>query len=296
MSDSSELDPSIDAPIRALLIEDNPGDARLAQVYLSESASYSVSVDTAQSLSEGIKAVGNGSFDIVLLDLTLPDSEGLATFTTFFKAAPHLPIVVLSGQEDEVLARRLVQLGAQDSLPKDLMSGPLIRRTVSHAIERKQIHEQLRSMQMQLIQAEKMESIGRLAAGVAHEVKNPLARISMGMDYLTSGIKANDPNLPEVLAKMKAAVKRADKIIRGLLDFSSARNLGLENASINEIIETALVLVDHELNTRRIIVCCDFGPSLSPVKVDAERWSTSLLMYCSMPSKRLMRRKMTGAS
>ena len=131
----------------------------------------------------------------------------------------------------------------------------------------KEASEQLRSIQLQLIEAEKMKSIGRLAAGVAHEVKNPLAIITMGVDYL-EGLPSEDENSREILLEMRAAVKRADNVIRGLLDFSAPRQLELAEASLTEIIEHALVLVRGEMTGRQFEVRTDFQPSLPPLRLD----------------------------
>lgn len=265
------------APWKVLLVEDNPGDARLAQEYMREDPHFQVTCDAATSLAEGLEKVRENAYDVVLLDLTLPDSTGFATFEKFYAEASQLPIIVLSGQEDELLAREIVHHGGQDSMPKDLMSGPLMRRSIRHAIERKHIHEELRSIQMQLIQAEKMDSVGRLAAGVAHEVKNPLARIAMGLEYLSSGIDPNDPNVPIVLQRMEDAVGRAETIISGLLNYSSNRVLGMEEIHPENLVKGALLLVDHELKAHSVDVeICTQG-DLPPIRVDKAKMEQALI-------------------
>ena len=132
-------------------------------------------------------------------------------------------------------------------------------------------------MQMQLIQSEKMESIGRLAAGVAHEVKNPLAQILMGIDYLSTGIEPGDPNVPKILISMEHALQRADKIVRGLLDFSSDRKLGLVETDINALLEKALVLVEIRLKELSIELGKDFGQDIPNVKLDPVKMEQVLI-------------------
>lgn len=273
----ASTDQSSRTPWRVLLVEDNPGDARLAMEYMREDPHFQVECDAVSSLGEGLDRVTEHHYDVVLLDLTLPDSTGFSTFEKFYAHASHLPIIVLSGQEDELLAREIVHHGGQDSMPKDLMSGPLMRRSIRHAIERKQIHEELRATQMQLIQAEKMESVGRLAAGVAHEVKNPLARIAMGLEYLDSGIDPEDPNVPIVIQRMEDAVQRAESIISGLLNYASNRVLGMEEIAPEALVRGALLLVDHELKAHSVEVEVVSDDPLPNIRVDKAKMEQALI-------------------
>ena len=110
----------------------------------------------------------------------------------------------------------------------------------------KRMHEQMNGLQFQLIEAEKAKSIARLAAGVAHEVKNPLAIISMGIEFLTMQVGTNVV-ASKVLQEISDAVQRADSVIKGLLDFSVPKQLTMEPCNVNEIIQAALVLVRGEL-------------------------------------------------
>jgi signal transduction histidine kinase len=259
---------------RILVIEDNPGDARLiAECFRESGDPFVTELKNVKTLKEALETLDAGQADFVMLDLSLPDSNGLDTFRAIQEKAPKLPIVVLSGNENEELAAEIVKMGAQDSLSKDFLgmelSAALIRRTVRHAIERKHAHESLKSIQMQLIQAEKLESIGRLAAGVAHEVRNPLARVKLGLDYLQAGIDPNDKNLPMVIERMTSAIAKADTILRGMLDFSSDRGLLLTLVDTNTLLANSILLVEHEIKSRKVTIRRDLASDLPPVSIDS---------------------------
>jgi PAS domain S-box-containing protein len=131
-------------PIRILLVEDNPGDARLVQLALSEAMDVPFQVTHAERLQEAIGKLGGHAFDAILLDLSLPDSQGLSTVREISRADPTVPIVVLSGLLDESLALEALKRGAQDYLVKGQGDGLLVARAVRYAMERKQTEEELR--------------------------------------------------------------------------------------------------------------------------------------------------------
>ena len=134
--------------------------------------------------------------------------------------------------------------------------------------ELRKSHEELKSAQMQLIQAEKMESVGTLAAGVAHEVKNPLAILMMGVNFLSRKIATEDSNTQTVLKEMRDAIDRANTITRGLLDFSSSRQLATKPENLNALLEETLLLVRHEINKSEVVLVKEFSDELPPVLVE----------------------------
>ena len=132
-------------------------------------------------------------------------------------------------------------------------------------------HEELKSAQFQLIEAEKMQSIGRLAAGVAHEVKNPLGIIGMGVEYLTKNLESPDENVALILTDMHEAIKRADGIIHGLLDFSVPHALDCHAEDLNTLVEQSCALVRHTLNSAGLRLARDLAPSLPPAWLDRNK-------------------------
>ncbi|MCW1885655.1 PAS domain-containing protein [Luteolibacter flavescens] len=132
-------------------------------------------------------------------------------------------------------------------------------------------NEDLKRAQEQLIQAEKMESVGRLAAGVAHEVKNPLAMIGMGIELLARRIPAEDTQAQETIERMKRGIDRAKKIVKGLVDYSSARKLSVEPKDISEVIGDSLALVEYPLRQAKVKLETEIQPALPRVSVDATK-------------------------
>jgi signal transduction histidine kinase len=130
---------------------------------------------------------------------------------------------------------------------------------------------------MQLIQAAKLESIGTLAAGVAHEVKNPLQTILMGVDYLTNSLQGAGGNTLMALGDMRDAVKRADTIVRELLHFSAATHFDLQPEDLNAVVERALRLLNSELMAARIEVERALQEGLPPVWLDKGKMEQVLL-------------------
>ena len=122
--------------IRILLIEDNPGDTRLIKEMLSDSELFNCVLECTARLSAGLEHLAGQPADIVLLDLGLPDSQGLDTLAKVCAHVPGIPVLVLTGMDDEGLALEAVRQGAQDYLLKGAINGRALWRGMTYAIER----------------------------------------------------------------------------------------------------------------------------------------------------------------
>lgn len=179
---------------------------------------------------------------------------------------------------------------------KQTLSASLLPRAIYYAIERKRdINEQellnrklrkateeLKSAQMQLIQAEKLDSLGRLAAGVAHEVRNPLGAVQMGISYLLQKQKSlQDPGVAFACAEMEKAISRADRIIQGMLDYSREDVMSLQRYCPNQLVEESVKFVQYDLNRGNVEIEFALDPEIPAVQIDTQRMSQVLINLIS---------------
>ena len=153
--------------IRVLLVEDNPPDARLIRELLRGDPTVSFTVEHVERLDAGLERLASNAFDIVLLDLTLPDSRGVSTFSRIHEGASQMPTIIMTHLDDQDVAVSIVQRGAQDYLVKGDVDSRLLVRSIRYAIERKRAEEQLEQYAAQLRQRNaEMEEDLRMAREV----------------------------------------------------------------------------------------------------------------------------------
>src|ERR1700724_3395040 len=138
-------------PAHILLIEDNPGDADLVRLRLVESKSEG-HVNCVPPLPDALACLDAETPSLVLLDLNLPDSHGADTFRRLMEHSPNVPVVVLSGQDDEVLAMKAVHHGVQDYLVKGNISSKNLERAMRYAVERQALLRALEIAQKQRLE------------------------------------------------------------------------------------------------------------------------------------------------
>ena len=164
---------------RLLLVEDARSDARIVENFLSRSKQDHYEITFATTLAEAIAHLGRGETDVTLLDLTLPDSAGMDTLTRVHAEAPDVPIVVLTGLDDDDLAMRCVAAGAQDYLCKSEMTPHNLRRVLGYALSR--VREgQLQALRTMLQGCQALSS---------QQMSGPVTRALAGL----SPIKDRDP-------------------------------------------------------------------------------------------------------
>lgn len=154
-----------------LLIEDNAGDADLVRLHLLEGGSH-LDVSCVDRLSTALAWVAHQPPAVVLLDLTLPDSHGPDTFRRLHDQAPGIPVVILTAIDDEEMAVKTVQQGAQDYLLKGQVDGKQLARSIHYAVERQALLTSLETSRQQQLQFK-----DEFLSHVSHEMRTPLTSI-----------------------------------------------------------------------------------------------------------------------
>ncbi|AKG23688.1 hybrid sensor histidine kinase/response regulator [Calothrix sp. 336/3] len=181
--------------VKILLIEDNLAEARLLQEFLKQTKFSIFNLVHVQRLGDAFQQLHQYDFDVILLDLTLPDSEGLASLKPIFSLAPSIPVVVLTNNNDE-LALEAVRQGAQDYLVKRQVNPEILVRSLRYAIERKQTLESLRAVNhsletrveertAELVKAQEINQFkSEFVSMLSHDIRNPLNTILLAAGLL----------------------------------------------------------------------------------------------------------------
>ncbi|MGH7288336.1 MAG: sensor histidine kinase, partial [Myxococcota bacterium] len=208
--------------IRILLVEDNPDDALLVRRKLEREIARPgwFRLDHVSAMQQALDALGKGDHDVILLDLQLPDSEGIDSVTRVREVEASVPIVVFTVAGDEEMALAALRAGAQDYLVKDeLGSGPVLHRAIRYAIERMRIAEERRQLQERLHQAEKLQSLGVFAAGAAFGFNTLHGTI---LEHADRGLEraVNPGQVRECLRAIQRTTLRAAQMAAQLRDYA----------------------------------------------------------------------------
>jgi signal transduction histidine kinase len=224
--------------LRVLLVEDNPGDAYL----IERSLERAFALECVPRLATALDRARQDRFDLILLDLGLPDSTGLDTVRAMRKQSGDTPIVVQTGNDDERVGLAAIQAGAQDYVVKGKTDVPILARILRYAMERQQNAQRLREMEAKLLQAQKMEAVGRLAGGVAHEFNNML-NVILGHAELALMKLDPDHAVCADLAEITKAGERSAAVTRQLLAFARKQAIVPKVLALNDIVASMLKML-----------------------------------------------------
>ena len=229
-------------PLRVLLVEDSHEHAKLAAIWIEEEGHARFEVTWVERLSAAQDALAGSTFDAILLDLSLPDSDRLETFRAIRERAPLAPVGLMTGIGDERLARQAVQEGAQDYLVKGDTDGRLLVRALDYAIERRRADEAERH----LLETQRIESLTVLAGGVAHQLNNLLVVI-LGNATLAASELSKDHPTRQYLVEIERASERAARLAQADAGVFGPRRLRRQPVDLGEAIKATCEAMEREL-------------------------------------------------
>lgn len=287
-----------DTAIKILLVEDNPGDVRLIQEFLAEAKRSRFDLKCADTLSQGLKQLEQGDIDIVLLDLSLPDSQGLETFATLQRQVPNVSVVVLTGMDDEELAVNAVREGAQDYLVKGQVEGNLLERAIKYAIERKRVRNEIQALNANLerLVAERtkelsaayeelakanqeLRELDRMKSAfitvITHELRTPLNIISGMLAIVEKKTSGKQDAMYPILQAAIRATNRLQRLIVRALEFTYEgkyeRRLRRVGIKVDELIQHVTTEVSPFIEIRKQKLLVDIPEHLPSVSIDYDK-------------------------
>lgn len=260
------------ATLRILLFEDNVADADLVTEYL-ELTELSVEIQVVKRLAEGLRVLRKQNFDVILLDLSLPDSQGIETLKSMMVEVKEAVVIVLADVDDEECSLKSLQLGAQDYLLKDRLSGEDLRQSIRYAIERSNLlrkpQNHIQRTEDELFKAEKLNSISLLAGGIAHDFNNMLTAILGNISMIRIEMDESHKHSEKLVAAERATLQ-AKSLTQQLLTFSKGGAPVLEVTTVAEMVEECAQFVLCGSNVK-----CEVSRDKDLWSVDADKGQIS---------------------
>ncbi len=282
--------------ITLLLVEDDQDfNASLNQ----RIEKYGIDVITAFTAEEALEKIQFHTVDVIVADIKLPGIDGVEFLTRIRAVHAEIPVIFLTGYGSLESAKKAVKLNASDYLLKPLdnledLLNPIHKAVHAYKLiqENKRLlidlrlkmeeceksrklalkaYAEIKETQDQLIQSEKMETMGQMASGIIHDLRNPLAIIIQSVDYLEEKLPQSDADIKKTLKSIKRNAQRSNKIVSGLLDFSRSSKLEMTEEDINALLDISLSLVENQLNKKNISVTKKYSENLPKTRIDRNR-------------------------
>ncbi|MFA4992328.1 MAG: hybrid sensor histidine kinase/response regulator [Candidatus Omnitrophota bacterium] len=274
--------------IRVLLVEDNPTDAMIVKKILQRDHIFEYEVTHLVSGEDALLKLEDWPYDIMILDYNLPRKNGLETLKEIKARNISMPIVMITGQGDEMVAAQLIKEGASDYLPKRENyedSVPLmIRKTIREfreGLERRRLQEEiaLKKEELEKANAQLMELDGMksdFVANVAHELRTPLTIIKGNLDNIEKGFAGEvQPKQKEILSDVFRVLNRLTRLVNDLLDLSRIESgkigLNKENVNIVALAEEALKGFEKLAEDKKIALVKEFSSDAININADRDK-------------------------
>jgi len=260
-----------DPQLKVLLVEDNPGDARLIREMLAETGDSTFDLTVAGRLSAGLELLAASQPDVLLLDLSLPDSQGLESLARARLRSPAVPIIVLTGLDDEAAALKALSEGAQDYLVKGRVEGDLLGRALRYAIERQRL-----TLEVEQQRRRQMELKDEFLSHVSHELRSPLTAIYQFATLVLDGLAGKlNPQQREYLGIALHNVQQLRTMIEDILLATRAEvgKLQIEprGVGLGDLVHHTLEALRIQAAEKNTAIETQISPDLPAVYADPKR-------------------------
>src|ERR1700726_357734 len=264
--------------LQVLLVEDNAGDVRLLREMFRGERPDSFELTHLLRMSEAVNHLAKGGVDVVLLDMGLPDGHGLDTVRRAHDAAPGVPVIVLTGLDDEALAAEAMKEGAQDYLIKGQIENRALPRALRHAIERHRMQTET-----DLIRTDQMKFQDEFLSHVSHELRSPLTAIyqfvTILLDKLAGELNREQHEYLQIVLKN---VKQLQSMINDLLEVTRVQagklTIELQCTSVSDAISYTVNTLQGAATPKGITLSVDMDCQLPPVNADPTRVQQILIV------------------
>lgn len=263
-----------DESLKILLFEDNQGDAGLIEEMLDEFNNFN-DLKIVETLEDGLNILNKEIFDVILLDLGLPDSDGIETLKDVLKITPSTPIIILTGLNNEQIGIQSVKIGAQDYLIKNEIESKLLKRSINYSIERKKIEGELQRSQENLEEKVKERTkeleqsnreLQQFAYVASHDLREPLRMISTFLQLLEKRYSERlDTDAKEFIDFAVDGAKRLDAMIKDLLEYSRVANkiIKFNDVDMNEVLKQTSINLKISIDDNNAKIYSDLLPTVS---------------------------------
>lgn len=265
---------------KVLLVEDDEDHADLTVSMLQDlkrKDDYRFLIDVVHTGEECLRAVSDNSYNAILLDYSLPRMSGVEVLEGIKGMGIAIPVVIVTGFGDEKVAVKAMKEGAYDYIVKEhgyLRGLPNVLSRVINQYEqvqeKRRLEEKLERYQLELEMSKRLACIGEMAARIAHEIKNPLSRIRMGMDCIKEHFN-NDPSRKKVVEGILNGVETLNTIATEMLDYAKPLSLDLQDLDINEVSDCSLFAVSERIKKEGVIVRKRCDRKLGRLRIDGVR-------------------------
>jgi signal transduction histidine kinase len=257
--------------LHVLLVEDNAGDARLLREMFSTEKPGSFELTHLVRMSEAITHLGKGGVDVVLLDLGLPDTHGLETVRQAHAVAPSVPLIVLTGLDDEALAGEAMKEGAQDYLIKGQIENRALPRALRYAIERHRMQTET-----DVIRTQQLQFKDEFLSHVSHELRSPLTAIYQFVTILQDGLAGElNAEQHDYLGIVLRNVKQLQSMINDLVEVTRMQagklEIELQCTSVSDAVAYVVNTLQGAATAKGIVLSSEIEPRLPSVCADPTR-------------------------